>query len=132
VCSAGISLYGVSDWTSFLQQSKRKLWRMRLVAKLGDPKKDPDLWNKSAAIRYAAQARSPLLILQGLDDDGVMPVQGESLYDAMHQLGKNVEYVAYVGEGHGFKHTGSLQDLYDRVDAFLARFNRPAGPARTD
>jgi dipeptidyl aminopeptidase/acylaminoacyl peptidase len=126
VCSAGISLYGVSDWTTFLQQSKRKLWRMRLVAKLGDPKKDPDLWNKSAAIRYAAQARSPLLILQGLDDDGVMPVQGESLYDAMRQLGKNVEYVAYVGEGHGFKHTGSLQDLYDRVDAFFGKFNGKA------
>jgi dipeptidyl aminopeptidase/acylaminoacyl peptidase len=131
VCSAGVSLYGVSDWTSFLQQSKRKLWRMRLVAKLGDPNKDPELWNKSAAIRYAAQARSPLLILQGLDDDGVMPIQGESLYEAMQRLGKNVEYVAYVGEGHGFKHTGSLQDLYDRVDAFLATFNGPAGPART-
>jgi dipeptidyl aminopeptidase/acylaminoacyl peptidase len=131
VCSAGVSLYGVSDWTTFLQQSKRKLWRMRLVAKLGDPNKDPALWNKSAAIRYAAQARAPLLILQGLDDDGVMPVQGESLYDAMHLLGKNVEYVAYVGEGHGFRHTGSLQDLYDRVDAFLANYNRPPGPART-
>ncbi len=124
VCSAGISLYGVSDWATFLKQSKRKLWRMRLVAKLGDPAKDPDLWNRSAAMHYAAQARSPLLILQGLDDDGVMPVQGESLYDAMHALGKNVEYVAYVGEGHGFRHTGSLEDLYDRVDAFLAKYNR--------
>jgi dipeptidyl aminopeptidase/acylaminoacyl peptidase len=60
-----------------------------------------------------------------MDDDGVMPVQGESLYDAMHQLGKNVEYVAYVGEGHGFRHTGSLRDLYDRVAAFLAAFNGP-------
>lgn len=131
VCSVGVSLYGVSDWTTFLQQSKRKLWRMRLVAKLGDPAKDPELWNKSAAIRYAPQAHAPLLILQGMDDDGVMPVQGESLYDAMHRLGKNVEYVAYVGEGHGFRHTGSLQDLYDRVDGFMSKVNEPGGPART-
>jgi dipeptidyl aminopeptidase/acylaminoacyl peptidase len=133
VCSAGVSLYGVSDWTTFLQQSKRKLWRMRLVAKLGDPAKDPDLWNKSAAIKFAAQVKSPLLILQGLDDDGVNPIQGESLYDAMHQLGKNVEYDAYVGEGHGFRHTGSLRDLYDRVDAFLARYNGGASkPTKTE
>lgn len=125
VCSAGISLYGVSDWAAFLTESKRKLWRMRLVSKLGDPAKDPELWNKSAAIKFAAQARAPLLILQGLDDDGVMPVQGESLYDAMRQLGKTVEYVAFVGEGHGFRHTGSQRDLYDRVGAFLARYNRP-------
>jgi dipeptidyl aminopeptidase/acylaminoacyl peptidase len=131
VCSAGISLYGVSDWTTFLQQSKRKLWRMRLVAKLGDPAKDPDLWNKSAAIRYAGQARSPLLILQGLDDDGVMPIQGESLYDAMHGLAKAVEYVSFVGEGHGFRHTGSLRDEYERVDAFLAKYNGPAAPRPT-
>jgi dipeptidyl aminopeptidase/acylaminoacyl peptidase len=121
----------VSDWTTFLKQSKRKLWRMRLIAKLGDPTKDPELWNRSAAIHYAAQARSPLLILQGLDDDGVMPVQGESLYDAMHRLGKNVEYVGYVGEGHGFRHTGSLQDLYDRVDGFLSTVNGSTAPVRT-
>jgi dipeptidyl aminopeptidase/acylaminoacyl peptidase len=123
VCSAGVSLYGVSDWTTFLQQSKRKLWRMRLVAKLGDPVKDRELWDKSAAMKFAAQARSPLLILQGLDDDGVLPVQGESLYDAMHRMGKNVNYVAYVGEGHGFRHTGSLRDLYDRVWTFLSTYN---------
>jgi dipeptidyl aminopeptidase/acylaminoacyl peptidase len=125
VCSAGISLYGVSDWTTFLKQSQRKLWRMRLVSKLGDPEKDPALWNRSAAIKFAAQARSPLLILQGMDDDGVLPVQGESLYDVMHQIGKNVDYVAYVGEGHGFRHTGSLRDLYDRVAAFLSKVNGP-------
>jgi dipeptidyl aminopeptidase/acylaminoacyl peptidase len=126
VCRAGISLYGVSDWTTFLQQSKRKLWRMRLVAKLGDPAQDAGLWDQSAAIKYAAQARSPLLILQGLDDDGVMPIQGESLYETMRGLGKTVEYVAYVGEGHGFRHTGSLRDLYTRVDAFLMSYNGSA------
>jgi dipeptidyl aminopeptidase/acylaminoacyl peptidase len=131
VCSAGISLYGVSDWTTFLAQSKRKLWRMRLVAKLGDPANARELWDKSAAITFASRARSPLLILQGMDDDGVMPVQGESLYDAMHRLGKNVEYVAYVGEGHGFRHTGSLRDLYDRTWAFLSTHNRAQGTVTT-
>jgi dipeptidyl aminopeptidase/acylaminoacyl peptidase len=131
VCRAGVSLYGVSDWTTFLQQSKRKLWRMRLVAKLGDPAKDPGLWNKSAAIQYASQARSPLLILQGLDDDGVMPAQGESLYDAMRNTGKTVDYAAYVGEGHGFRHAGSLRDLYGRVDSFFTKHNTPSAAVKT-
>jgi dipeptidyl aminopeptidase/acylaminoacyl peptidase len=131
VCSAGISLYGVSDWGTFLKQSKRKLWRMRLLAKLGNPADDPNLWNESAAMRYAAQARAPLLILQGLDDDGVMPVQGESLYDELHRLAKVVDYVAFVGEGHGFRNTGSLRDEYGRVDAFLAKYNGRSGAATT-
>jgi dipeptidyl aminopeptidase/acylaminoacyl peptidase len=41
----------------------------------------------------------------------------------MRQLGKTVEYVAFVGEGHGFRHTGSQRDLYDRVAVFLAWYN---------
>ena len=132
VCSAGISLYGVSDWTPFLAESKRKLWRMRLVAKLGDPAADRALWDRSAAIRFASQARSPLLLVQGMDDDGVLPAQSEALYDAMHRAGKIVDYVAYTGEGHGFRHIGSLRDLYHRVDAFLTRYNRGSRPATTD
>ena len=61
LCSAGISLYGVSDWTTFLKQSKRKLWRMRLVAKLGDPAKDPavDSRRPSTAVRGAIAAADP-------------------------------------------------------------------------
>ncbi|HTK29266.1 MAG TPA: S9 family peptidase, partial [Vicinamibacterales bacterium] len=131
VCSAGISLYGVSDWTTFLSQSKRKLWRMRLVAKLGDPAADRALWDRSAAIRFAVQARSPLLMIQGMDDDGVLPAQSETLYDALRAAGKTAEYVAYTGEGHGFRHTGSLRDLYERVAAFLAKYNGAGGPTTT-
>jgi dipeptidyl aminopeptidase/acylaminoacyl peptidase len=132
VCSAGISLYGVSDWTPFLQQSKRKLWRMRLIAKLGDPASDQSLWDRSAAIKFASRARFPLLMGQGMDDDGVLPAQSEALYDAMRQAGKTAEYVAYTGEGHGFRHSGSLRDLYERIDAFLAKYNNGPRPSTTN
>ena len=81
------------------------------MAKLGDPVKDKAVWDRAAAIKFASQARSPLLLVQGVDDDGLLPVQSESVYDAMHQAGKAVDYVAYTGEGDGFRHTGSLRDL---------------------
>ena len=123
VCSAGISLYGVSDWTPFVKESKRKLWRMRLIAKLGEPDKHRDAYDRAAAINFAGQATSPLLILQGSDDDGVVPAQGESLHDAMKKAGKVVDYAIYWGEGHGFRHTGSLRDLYTRTERFLNAHN---------
>jgi dipeptidyl aminopeptidase/acylaminoacyl peptidase len=128
VCSAGISLYGVSDWAAFVKENKRKLWRMRLIAKLGDPDKDRGVYDRAAAIQFAEQATSPLLILQGADDDGVVPAQGERLYDAMKKAGKVVDYAIYWGEGHGFRHIGSLRDLYARTEAFLNTHNarRPA------
>jgi dipeptidyl aminopeptidase/acylaminoacyl peptidase len=128
VCSAGISLYGVSDWISFVKQNKRKLWRMRLLAKLGDPDKDRPLWERANPINFAAHAKAPLLILTGMDDDGVVPAQGESLHDAMQKMGKTVDFVAYVGEGHGFKHVGSERDLYNRTLAFLSKYNTGTKP----
>jgi dipeptidyl aminopeptidase/acylaminoacyl peptidase len=128
VCSAGISLYGVSDWTIFVKQNQRKLWRMRLISKLGEPDKNPERYDRAAAITFAADAVSPLLILQGADDDGVVPAQGETLYDAMKAAGKTVEYAIYWGEGHGFRHVGSLRDLYTRTEAFLSRHNERKVP----
>ena len=101
VCNAGVSLYGVSDWTTFLKQSKRKLWRMRLHREAGRSGEGSSLWNRSAAIHYAAQARSRSSVTQGLDDDGVMPVQGESLYDAMHRLGRPQVPLATSARGTG-------------------------------
>ncbi len=123
VCSAGISRVGVSDWELMLEQPDRKLYNVRVLAKLGDPAENPEIWQRAAPIRYAAEARSPLLILQGQDDPGVVPEQGETLYDAMIKEGKTVEYVAYIGEGHGFTHTGSLRDQYNRMVAFLTEHN---------
>ena len=121
VCDAGVSLYGVSDWDTFLDQSQRKLWNVRLIAKLGQPEDNPALYEHSAAIRFVEQVVSPLLILQGLDDDGVVPEQGTSLYEALMAASKDAAYVAYVGEGHGFRHTGSVRDLYQRVEEHLSR-----------
>jgi dipeptidyl aminopeptidase/acylaminoacyl peptidase len=123
VFSAGISRAGVSDWGLMLNQRERKLYNVRLLAKLGDPAENPELYERANPIRHVEQALSPLLILQGQDDPGVVPEQGESMYEAMRQAGKTVDYVAFIGEGHGFQHTGSLRDQFHRMIEFLTKHN---------
>jgi dipeptidyl aminopeptidase/acylaminoacyl peptidase len=126
--SAGVSLYGVSDWDVFLDQSQRKLWRVRLLAKLGDPREHPGLYERSAAIRFVDQVQAPLLLLQGTTDDGVVPAQSLDLLEALGRAGKTASYVEYTGEGHGFRQVGSVRDLYERVERFLHEHNgRPPG-----
>jgi dipeptidyl aminopeptidase/acylaminoacyl peptidase len=127
VFSAGVSLYGVSDWDVFLDQSQRKLWRVRLLAKLGDPKVNAELYERSAAIRNVSQARAPLLLLQGTTDDGVVPEQSLALLDALTEAGKRASYAEYTGEGHGFRQIGSVRDLYQRVERFFHEHNGPTG-----
>lgn len=123
VFNGGISAYGVSDWAQFFDQTKRALWRLRLTAKLGDPKQHQELYERAAPLRFVKGARDPMLIVHGVDDDGVSPAQSESFFEALNAAGKPAMYVAYTGEGHGFRSTGSLRDLYSRVLDFLAERN---------
>ena len=51
-------------------------------------------------------------------------------YDALRNLKRTVDFAAYVGEGHGFRHTGSERDLYNRVTAFLGKYNTGRTGAR--
>lgn len=65
----------------------------------------------------------PLLVRQGQDDPGVVPEQGESMYEAMRRAGKTVDCFADIDEGHGFLHTGSLRDQFHRMVEFLTKHN---------
>ena len=72
--------------------------------------------------------QAPLLLLQGTTDDGVVPEQSLALLDALTKAGKTASYVAYTGEGHGFRQVGSVRDLYQRVERFFHEHNgRPPG-----
>ena len=72
-----------------------------------------------------------MLVLQGRDDKVVPLAQSDAMVAAMRSAGAEVEYQVYDGEGHGFRHTGSLRDLYQRVDSFLGRYNSGKGPVTT-
>jgi dipeptidyl aminopeptidase/acylaminoacyl peptidase len=49
-----------------------------------------------------------LVIFQGLDDKVVPPSQSEALRDACVQKGLKHAYVAYEGEGHGFRQASTI------------------------
>ena len=69
---------------------------------------------------------SPLLLLQGLDDKVVPPSQSETMFQALKQRGVPVAYLAYSGEGHGFRRAENIRRsieaelyFYGRVFGFL-------------
>ena len=74
----------------------------------------------------ASRATDPL---PGADDKVVPPSQSELIVDALRAKGQPVAYLAYEGEGHGFRRAKNLQrtieaelDFYGRVFGFT-----PAG-----
>lgn len=60
-----------------------------------------DRYIENSAYFYLDRVTTPILMVNGTADRGVPSFLADATYEALRQLGKRVEYVRYVGEGHG-------------------------------
>jgi dipeptidyl aminopeptidase/acylaminoacyl peptidase len=92
-------------------------WRLRV----GDPEKDADL-NRAISPQYHVDAiRAPLLIGQGQNDPRVTIANADAMVKALRAAKREVVYVVYPDEGHGFARPENNLDFYGRVEEFLAK-----------
>jgi dipeptidyl aminopeptidase/acylaminoacyl peptidase len=64
---------------------------------------------------------SPLMVLQGLEDPGVLPSQAETLIERLDRHDKVYEYRTYERQGHGF--TGeAFVDAFSRMIDFFEKY----------
>ena len=121
VFKAGVDLYGVSNFVSFGEQTDR-LARHLFPSELGPMAENFDLYERNSPTSHADKVKAPLLIFQGLDDKRVPPRQSEEMVEAMQKAGKFVEYVAYAGEGHGWRKVETVRDYLAKMEAFLIKY----------
>lgn len=84
----------------------------------GPPWKDLDRYARNSPVLAAERMAAPLMIVQG-DQDYVPMAQGEEMYAALVQLGKEVQFARYWGEGHVLTKATHLEDLWTRIFAWL-------------
>jgi YgiT-type zinc finger domain-containing protein len=94
---------------------------LRYAAKdlIGDPVKDAAQFKATSSLAQAARIKAPVLMAYGTDDRRVPLLHGEEMRDVLRKQGTPVEWVAYVGEGHGFLLEANRIDFYTRVAKFL-------------
>src|SRR5213076_3203802 len=63
----------------------------------------------------------PLLIGQGANDPRVKQAESEQIVEAMRKAGKEVEYLLFPDEGHGFARPENRLKFFAAAEAFLAR-----------
>ena len=74
-----------------------------------------------------------MIFFQGLDDKVVPPAQAEEMVAALRTQGIPVAYIAFEGEGHGFRKKESLQRALEAELSFYAQvfgFEPAGGVAR--
>ena len=99
-------------WSGILSR-----WRRRV----GDVEHD-DALNRAISPQYHVdKIRSPLLVGQGKNDPRVTIANSDAMVKALRDAGREVIYVVYPDEGHGFARPENNLDYYGRVEEFLAR-----------
>lgn len=121
----GIAFAAVSDprnmydfhWNDIGRESRS----FSLPVTLGDRVKDAELLAASSAVDKADRIKAPLLLAHGARDRRVPIENAEIMLAALRKAGKNVEWVRYADEGHGFFYDQNRFDYYRKVEAFLAK-----------
>lgn len=119
--AAGAALRAPSDWTTYNDEYTSDI--------LNDPQLDPQAYQTSSPIEYAANLRDPLLIEHGLIDNNVMTSDSIRLYQRLIELRKNNFWISlYPLERHGFVHADDWYDEYRRIDELFNTYVKPAKP----
>lgn len=88
---------------------------------VGDPVADAAQLRATSPIEQAARITHPLLLAYGGVDQRVPINHGTKFRDAVMKTNKNVEWVEYPEEGHGWSLPKNQVDFWGRVERFLDR-----------
>lgn len=121
--ACGVDLVGPSRVSTLLGSMppywgpRKERWRSRF----GPADTDSTVDRRLSPLLHAGAMRAPLLIAHGANDPRVKLSEAEAIAAALRGLGREVTFVVYPDEGHGFARTQNIQDFYGRVEEFLQR-----------
>jgi dipeptidyl aminopeptidase/acylaminoacyl peptidase len=117
---AGASYFGIGDLETFVGDTHK--FESRYVDRLVGPYPErKDLYYERSPIHFTNQLECPVILLQGLDDKIVPPNQAELMVEALRAKGLPVAYLAFEGEGHGFRRAENLKRSIDGELYFYSR-----------
>ncbi|MCC2973360.1 S9 family peptidase [Massilia sp. IC2-476] len=97
-------------------------WKLHgMPVLVGDQVKDAAQLKATSPIHQAARITQPLLLAYGAVDRRVPLYHGNQFRDAVSRHNKQVEWVVYQDEGHGWTRPQNRFDFWKRVESFLGR-----------
>jgi dipeptidyl aminopeptidase/acylaminoacyl peptidase len=118
VFAAGISLYGIGDLEALAQHTHK--FESRYMERLVGPwPAMAERYRARSPIHHLESISSPILVLQGLEDRVVPPAQAEAIVAALAARGIPYAYIAFEGEGHGFRGADAIRRASLATLAFL-------------
>jgi len=118
VFAAGISQYGVADLET-LTQDTHKFESRYLERLVGPYPAMAERYRQRSPVHYLDEVSCPVLVLQGTEDRVVPPSQAEAIVAALAANAIPHAYLAFEGEGHGFRGETAIRAATEARLAFL-------------
>ncbi|MGA4797722.1 prolyl oligopeptidase family serine peptidase [Streptomyces lavendulocolor] len=128
VYACGTLLYPVLDLDGWAAETHDFESRY-MESLIGPPEDLPGRYRERAPLNQVERITAPFLLLQGLDDVICRPEQSERFLAAMAGRGIPHAYIAFEGEGHGFRRADTVVRA---LEAELALYLQVFGITRPD
>lgn len=131
---AGVSIVGVSDWVTALEQASPGL-KAADKLEFGDIA-DPAVrafFAKLSPINNVDKITKPMLVMHGANDPRDPVSESDRLVEGIRANGGEVTYLRFPDEGHGITRLANRVHGYRRIAAFLEEhFGYSRSPASAD
>ena len=118
--AAGVSYFGVAD-AEALALDPHKFESRYLDSLIGPYPERAELYRERSPIHFVDRLERPLLLLQGLDDKVVPPAQAEAMVEVLERKGVPYAYLAFEGEGHGFRKQENIRRAKEATLSFIGQ-----------
>lgn len=123
--AAGVQWFGIINWRTMYRDMDEVL-KAYLRSLMGTPEENPEGYDRASPLTYIANAKAPLLTIQGDNDIRVPRGQAQEVDDILKAKGNTVETVFYPAEGHGFRKRENQLDSLKRTVDWFERYLKPA------
>jgi dipeptidyl aminopeptidase/acylaminoacyl peptidase len=98
---AAVDIFGPANMLTFVR-SVPPQWVRFMAQWVGDPETEEDFLRERSPITHVDQVRAALLVIQGAKDWRVAKAESDQMVERLRELGRDVDYVVFEDEGHGF------------------------------
>lgn len=117
---AAVDVFGVSNMLTFVT-SVPEDWRPFMDSLVGNPEADREMLMEQSPINALENIDCPLLVIQGALDPRVVKAESDQVVEKLTQMGREVDYLVFDDEGHGFLKLDNELKAYSKAAEFLER-----------
>ncbi len=118
-----VDIFGPSNLITFVD-SVPDHWKAGMYDLVGDAVKDKSLLEERSPINYIDNIKCPLLVIQGKNDPRVVEKESAQIVEKLKQNNKDVEYILFEDEGHGFSKISNQINAFKNIISFLDKHLR--------